>query len=63
MGHCTPVPVWLRRLGQRLANLTPGRYTAIIEIRKRGVVHDFTLTSGPAKVERLDKEDRPTDDE
>lgn len=61
MGHCTPVPHWLRRLGARLANLTPGQYTAIIEVQKKGVVHSLTITGGPAKVEKLDKESGSAD--
>lgn len=50
-----PLPAWLQRLWRRLAHLTEGRYFAIIEVKKRGSIHNLTLWE-PAKVETLDKE-------
>lgn len=56
-----PLPAWLERLGRRLEHLTPGRYFAIIEVKKRGILHTFSLL-GPTKVEVLDKEGEAPDD-
>lgn len=55
----TPPP-WLVRLWRRLSHLTAGRYFAIIEVQKPGVIHTFSLW-GAAKVELLDKEQNDKD--
>ena len=55
-------PAWLERLRRRLEHLTPGRYFAIIEVKKRGVIYTLSLWN-PAKVEVLDKESDPSPDD
>jgi hypothetical protein len=55
-------PAWLERLQRRLEHLTPGRYFAIIEVKKRGVIYTLSLWN-PAKVEVLDKEGDPSPDD
>lgn len=56
------LPTWLVRLWRRLANLTPGRYFAIMEVEKRGVVRSLSIL-GSAKVELLDKGTNTTEQE